>query len=84
MTRCSWHAGINVRPRATKTVLDLQLLRSLQSSDSFGGTRADIKPSVPRATGHYNIITKEFRFLPLPLMTDLSLTSSEPQMNLIT
>ena len=51
MTRCSRHTGFNVRPRATKTVLGLRLLRSLQSSDSFGGTRADIKPSMPRAAG---------------------------------
>ena len=32
------------------------------SEDSFGGTRANIEPSMPRATGDYNIITKELRF----------------------
>ena len=51
MTRCSRHTGFNVRPRATKTVLGPRLLRSLRSSDSFGGTRADIFASVPRAAG---------------------------------
>ena len=51
ITRCSRHYGFNVRPRATNTVLGLRLLRSLQSSDSVGGTRADIKPIMPRAAG---------------------------------
>ena len=32
------------------------------SEDSFGGTRPDIEPIRPRATGDYNIITKELRF----------------------
>ena len=59
MTRCSRHTGFNVRPRATKTVLGLRLLRSLQSSDSFGGTRADIKPSMPRAAGSLYPISRE-------------------------
>ena len=61
MTRCSRHTGFNVRPRATKTVLGLRLLRSLQSSDSFGGTRADIKPSMPRAAGSLYPIIKVSR-----------------------
>ena len=62
ITRCSRHYGFNVRPRATNTVLGLRLLRSLQSSDSVGGTRADIEPLMPRATGYYNIITQELKF----------------------
>ena len=36
------------------SALVLRLLRSLQSLDSFGGTRADINPSVPRPMGYYN------------------------------
>ena len=50
ITRCSRHYGFNVLPRATNTVLRLELLRSLQS-DSVGGTWADIKPIMPRAAG---------------------------------
>ena len=55
--------GKNVRPRATKTVLGPRLLRSLRSSDSFGGTRADIFASVPRAAGWFYPIGERIRRL---------------------
>ena len=63
ITRCSRPYGFNVRPRATKTVLGPRLLRSLRSSDSFGGTRPYIKPIMPRETGWLYAIIVQYAHL---------------------
>ena len=39
-----------------------KLSEDRRSEDSFGGTRADIFPSMPRLVWHYNIITQNSDF----------------------